>query len=1497
MKTRALTIAVLGLITSQAWDANAIQQPGQPPLPNYDKRKQQPVVAAAAANTQDQAAIALQTRVPTARVVRHPMLGTPRVLSAQRGFLTGKGGIGKGLNPASLESVPASDPHRVVKAFVNEHSALFRHDARALDAATVKTDYVTAHNGLRTVIWQQVLEGVPVYGGLFVSHLTKNEELAAISDRFVPDLAAASSALPNRSTLVSSPPLTVQESIQRAARNLGQEINTDDIEVLEVRSPGVEKRQDFGSPELRGPVHAQLVWLPVNASSLRLCWQIILTARSRPEMYLVLVDAETGEVLLRHCLTSHISDATYNVYPSDSPSPFSPGWPTPNSNQPPVTNRTSITLSALDTTASPNGWINDGVNETRGNNVDAHLDRNDNNAPDLPRPQGNPNRVFNFPLDLSLSPLSYGNASVVNLFYWNNFAHDKLYQLGFTEAAGNFQVDNFGRGGLGGDAVQADGQDGGGFDNANFATPPDGFPGRMQMYLFSGPAPDRDGSLDAEIMLHEYVHGLSNRLLGGGGGIFELQPAGMGEGWSDFYALALLGEPSDDPRAVYAAGGYVTFELGGLDENYYYGVRRYPYSTDMNRNPLTLKDIDPTQADPHPGVPTSPVFGGGPAEEVHNQGEVWCVTLWEARANLIDKLGFSAGNQTILQLVTDGMKLAPENATFLEARDGILLADEILTGGDNLAELWVAFAKRGMGYTATVPTADTTIGVREAYDLPPFIVVTPPDGIMEINVSPAPFSAIFGGSTNVISVRITDGSSNGVTLAVTDASIAASLSIGGTLNFLNNGTPPDLTASNAIYTANFVTPNTTTNATLTLIITAPGKDPSTNSINYDIIAIPTNDDFADAAKVPPGGAVYISNNKLATLEPGEPAHAGLLSAVGSLWWNFTPATNSSILVDTAGSLINTVVAVYTNNTLTNLQVVAATNDVGARQLAFVSFNARTGVTYRIAVAGSDGGNTGTLRLAVTPGGIPDTNPPSVTVSSPLSGTTVATNRIFLTGTAIDPDPNPSGLRDIRIIVNPDTFGTADGGGDGGGSGGTSSSLISTNWVRAVGLFEGINNLEVSVTDAAGNLSAPVALQVIYRPQDPANDIFANAITLATSNGVSSVNTLNATKEFGEPDHAGNPGGKSAWWNFRAPADGMLRLTTTNSTFDTLLAVYTGTKVNQLTPLVSNDDASEGAPGGFSSLVLAVRSNQTYRVVVDGYNAAGGVVFLASDFSAAAVFRLTISATAGGTALPASQDVVSNTTVTVAASPNFGFRFTGWTGDVVSPSNPLDVLVNGNRSVTAQFQPIVFTDGFESGDLSGQNWTTGGNAPWIVQTNEVSLGSFAARSGVIGNSQSSSLFLTGTYPAGVGSFALRVSSESGWDFLKFFTDGALVQQWSGDIGWTTFSFPLATGAHTFEWRYEKDANESVGLDAAFIDNLDLPSVAAVPPTFRLVSGGAGSFNVEVTGTSGQLFYIQVSTDLISWQTLSTNQWTGSPVPFTDPAAPAGTARFYRVFGPR
>ena len=151
-------------------------------------------------------------------------------------------------------------------------------------------------------------------------------------------------------------------------------------------------------------------------------------------------------------------------------------------------------------------------------------------------------------------------------------------------------------------------QDGGGTNNANFATPPDGQSGRMQMYRFTGPTIDRDGSLDAEIVLHELTHGPSNRLVGNAAGLNWDPAGGMGEGWSDFYALSLLNNTStDDPNGKYASGAYATYKLGGLLDNYLYGIRRFPYSTDVTVNPLTWGDVDDVTYNRAGGIAASPL--------------------------------------------------------------------------------------------------------------------------------------------------------------------------------------------------------------------------------------------------------------------------------------------------------------------------------------------------------------------------------------------------------------------------------------------------------------------------------------------------------------------------------------------------------------------------------------------------------------------------------------------------------------------------------------------------------------------------------------------------------------------------------------------------------------------------------------------------------------------------------------------------------------------------
>jgi outer membrane protein assembly factor BamB len=427
------------------------------------------------------------------------------------------------------------------------------------------------------------------------------------------------------------------------------------------------------------------------------------------------------------------------------------------------------TLSALSTIASPKGWIDDGVNETRGNNVDAFLDADNNQLPDRARPQGFPWRGFDtgIPIDLSQSPATTANqdAAIINAFYWCNWMHDKLYEFGFTEAAGNFQKNNFGRGGSpGDDSVRVLVQNSSASSPPSYyhdqflASGPDGTPVRIFLSLANGTNRFRDSGFDAEVILHEYTHGLLSRLIGWGSEPLQLQ-----EGWCDFYAWALLSQSGDDLAGRYAFGaysrrGYNPFGIP-LTQNYYFGLRLYPYSTDITKNPLTFQDMATGSANlpPSSEVPRNPAmdstshYGTIPGSgSVHFWGETWAVTLWEARANLINKWGCETGNRMIVQLVTDGIRMTPPDSPVLVARDMILLADRVNTSGQNLNELWAAFAKRGMGYSATEnwPT------LVEGYDLPPRggqvwpSPYTIPGALMLASPAVAPDGTIYVGATD-----------------------------------------------------------------------------------------------------------------------------------------------------------------------------------------------------------------------------------------------------------------------------------------------------------------------------------------------------------------------------------------------------------------------------------------------------------------------------------------------------------------------------------------------------------------------------------------------------------------------------------------------------------------------------------------------------------------------------------------------------------------------------
>ena len=691
-----------------------------------------------------EALVELRKELPDIAVEFDRVTGTAKWIASSTGFLA--------------QGREGADAAAVVRDYVDHHRTLLGHGPEALAGAAVTRDDVTRHNGMHTLVWQQRFEDLTVFGALFKATLTRDGSLVNVGSQLVPDMAAAAArGTPDYRELLAVPTVSAAKAVAVAGREMGDRVTENSVRALGPPAEGPEKKQAFKAALLT-EASARLLWVPLSAEAMRPAWEVVTVSKARGEMYRVLVDAGKAEVLVRQSLTEYMSDASYRVFTGESPTPFLPTHTSVSTLKPAAGSRSLIVTPAFNTTASPNGWIEDGVNETRGNNVEAHTDRDGDNNPDLPRPQGSPARVFDPPLNLAQDPVNYRDAAVVQLFYYCNMIHDRFYELGFTESAGNFQVNNFGRGGLGNDPVLADAQDNaqnGSRNNANFQTPDDGSPGRMQMYLWTSPNPDRDGDFDGLIVVHEYAHGLTNRLVGGGAGITDWHSRGMGEGWSDFYGLALLTPASADPQAAYAKAGYSTYQLSRLGEaNHYFGIRRYPYSVDTTMNPLRFGDIDLSIDRAYPEVPLNPNTTNVNTPSVHREGEVWCGMLWDMRANLIARYGAAPGNDLALRLVTDGLKLSPANPTFVQARDAILQADLVNSGGLNRGEIWTAFAKRKMGSGAAAPPGGNlyTIGAVESGTVPDALEVSNLDG-WNFNLDP-------GGTTSTTLTLRNTGSSS-----------------------------------------------------------------------------------------------------------------------------------------------------------------------------------------------------------------------------------------------------------------------------------------------------------------------------------------------------------------------------------------------------------------------------------------------------------------------------------------------------------------------------------------------------------------------------------------------------------------------------------------------------------------------------------------------------------------------------------------------------------------
>ena len=197
----------------------------------------------------------------------------------------------------------------------------------------------------------------------------------------------------------------------------------------------------------------------------------------------------------------------------------------------------------------------------------------------------------------------------------------------------------------------------------------------------------------------------------------------MGDGWGDFFAICMTSRPSDEfAKGVFAMGGWalLNFRFLGFSDNYYFGIRRYPYTADMTKNPLTFRHISDGVI-----LPVGPPINSNPFpnSEVHNAGEVWCTALWEVFVNLVakyqDEEGHEKAERRMLTYVIGGLKLTPPGPTFTQARDGIITAVYALHPED-LPEVWAGFAKRGMGVGAVSPSkaSVTFTGVVQSIAVP-----------------------------------------------------------------------------------------------------------------------------------------------------------------------------------------------------------------------------------------------------------------------------------------------------------------------------------------------------------------------------------------------------------------------------------------------------------------------------------------------------------------------------------------------------------------------------------------------------------------------------------------------------------------------------------------------------------------------------------------------------------------------------------------------------------
>jgi len=596
-----------------------------------------------------------------------PVTGTPRNLASRDGYLT---------------SASTLAPRRIALRYVRQHASalgLKRNDVSTLHLRKSYTDPA----GITHLAWTQVVDGVQVFGNGLEAHVTEAGELISLQGAPVSGLGAMSA---DEST---TPAVSATSAREKAAKNGGGE--ADD---------GAYRRASRStSAAWSNGDRAELVWF-ADGDDVRLGWDTY-TQAGETLTYTHVIDATTGDVLYRRDLVDfERGDAwAYENYPGAK-----------RGGRPEKVN------------VFKRGWLNRKAKWLNGEYAVTWSDVDDDDTVDkaekTPVPGKKKHPQFKLrPFGEQVSPRCKKwtctwnpdtarswrrnrKADATNAFVTASRFHDYLAKapFGFTGAAGNFEAS--GRDPvlvhtLDGAATDDGLPDGNHINNANMATPPDGTPPTMQMYLWHQPGTNNEqdpfvptsGAFDASVLLHEYTHGLSNRLVtdaAGNSTLNSIQAGSMGEAWSDYYAMDYLvtkGLVKDTPgkdgevlEGEYVIGGEL-FRTQAMDCPVGSESKKCR-GADGSKGGYTYGDF--------------PSIGGTP--EVHSSGEVWSQTLWDIRTAL--------GHRKTGMLVTRAMELSPSDPSMLDMRNAILQADKVVYDGAHKPRLWRIFAKRGMGWYA-----------------------------------------------------------------------------------------------------------------------------------------------------------------------------------------------------------------------------------------------------------------------------------------------------------------------------------------------------------------------------------------------------------------------------------------------------------------------------------------------------------------------------------------------------------------------------------------------------------------------------------------------------------------------------------------------------------------------------------------------------------------------------------------------------------------------------